>query len=146
TTMRAITLAATLLVACTVTPAEAQGDRSGLAGTWGFQTEPYGNLQFSNIMSGVAILTPSGSNRYDIRLVANERIIMRMTGRSRILTARQTCTAHDDGGQITINCQMAEPLEGYEPDDFVLQRGEDADQLVGVLSSANSGQVVFTRV
>ncbi|GAN00196.1 hypothetical protein U91I_03861 [alpha proteobacterium U9-1i] len=130
-------------VALIATPAVAQsGD---LSGTWAFQTQPYGDQQFGVVMSGVAIATASAPNRYDIRLIANELIIERASGRSQTITARQTCTGEDAGGQFNITCQMAEPVEGYEPDNFVLQRGE-ADQLVGVLSSATSGQVTFTRV
>jgi hypothetical protein len=96
-------------------------------------------------MSGVAVASPAAPNRYDIRLVANERIIDRASGQSQLLTARQTCTGESDGAQLTITCQMAEPLEGYQPDNFLLQQGE-ADQLVGVLDSAASSQVTFTRV
>jgi len=36
-------------------------------------------------------------------------------------------------------------VQGYEPDNFVLQVGE-TDQLVGVLRSQASPQVMFSRV
>lgn len=130
----------TLLAA---TPVAAQP--SDLAGTWAFQTQPYGDQQFGVVMSGVAIATPAARGRYDIQLLANELIMERASGRSQVITARQTCTGEDADGQVNITCQMAEPLEGYQPDNFVLQRGE-TDQLVGVLSSTASGQVTFTRV
>jgi hypothetical protein len=96
-------------------------------------------------MSGTAVITLAGQDRYDIRLLTNELIIQRQTGRTQLITARQTCTGDAAGGQVNISCQMAEPLQGYEPDNFVLQQGE-RDQMVGVLSSASSSQVTFTRM
>jgi hypothetical protein len=134
------TLAALAVMAA---PASAQSGDAHV-GTWAFQTEPYGNEQFSVIMSGVAIVSPPRRGRYDIRLVANE-LIVAVNGQSQMLTARQTCTGESSGGQFNISCQLAEPLEGYQPDNFVLQAGE-RDQMVGVLSSATSSQVTFTRV
>ena len=41
---------------------------------------------------------------------------------------------------------QAEPLDGYEPDNFILQPGEGSDQLVGALSSATSATVTFNRL
>jgi hypothetical protein len=144
--MRGIVIAAAaMLTACSAaTPAGAQAE-GDYAGTWAFQTDPYGNEQFGVVMSGVAVMTSAAPNRYDIRLLANELIIERLSGQSRLITARQTCTGETDGAQFNITCQMAEPLEGYEPDNFVLQDGEE-DQLVGVLNSATDGQVTFTRL
>jgi hypothetical protein len=132
------------LVAMWAAPASAQsGD--AYAGTWAFQTASYGSDQVGAIMSGVAVIERAARNRYNIRLLANERLVNRDTGQSAFLTARQTCTGQLDGAQFTIRCQLAEPVEGYEPDNFVLQQGE-ADQLVGVLSSSASPQVTFTRM
>lgn len=141
--MRSLLWAVLPITLLAATPVAAQ--TSDLSGTWAFQTQPYGDQQFGVVMSGVAIATPAARGRYDVRLLANELIMERATGRSQVITARQTCTAEDADGQVNITCQMAEPLEGYQPDNFVLQRG-DADQLVGVLSSTASGQVTFTRV
>lgn len=141
--MKARSAAFALALAALSAPASAQ--QQDLSGTWAFQTQDYGNQQYAVAMSGVAIMTATAPGRYDIRLVANELLGERATGRSQLITARQTCTGEEDGPQFTIRCQMAEPLEGYEPDNFLLQRG-DADQLVGVLNSATSGQVTFTRV
>ena len=126
-------------------PAQAQ-EASDRSGTWAFQTAPYGDAQFGVVMSGVAIMTASAPGRYDVRLLANELIIERATGRSQVLTARQTCTGEEADGQFALSCQLAEPLEGYQPDNFVLQAGENADQLVGALSSAASATVTFSRV
>jgi hypothetical protein len=141
--MRSLLWAVLPITLLAATPVAAQP--SDLSGTWAFQTQPYGDQQFGVVMSGVAIATRSAPGRYDIRLLANELIMDRASGRSQVITARQTCTGEDADGQVNITCQMAEPLEGYQPDNFVLQRGE-ADQLVGVLSSTASGQVTFTRV
>ncbi|MBX3430156.1 MAG: hypothetical protein KF779_11310 [Hyphomonadaceae bacterium] len=142
--MRGFLVAALTLAACSAPVAQAQsGD--AFEGTWAFQTASYGNEQVGGIMSGAAVITREAPDRYAIRLLANERLVNRDTGQSAFLTARQTCTGENDGGQFTITCQMAEPLEGYEPDTFVLQAGE-ADQLVGVLSSNNSSQVTFSRM
>jgi hypothetical protein len=144
--MREMMVAAAAMLAACSAPTQAGAQASdAYAGTWAFQTEPYGNEQFGVVMSGVAVVTPAAANRYAIRLIANELIIDRASGQSRRLTARQACTGEADGGQFTINCQLTTPLEGYEPDNFVLQQGE-ADELIGVLSSATSGQVTFTRL
>jgi hypothetical protein len=142
--MRVLTCALAVALALSVMPATAQTSGSH-AGTWAFQTEPYGSDQFAVVMSGAATFTAVAPDRYDIRLIANELIIERVTGRTQLVTARQTCTGEADGAQLTISCEMAEPLEGYAPDNFILQQG-DADQLIGVLSSNASSQVTFTRM
>lgn len=137
----AITAGFAIITACSG-PAGAQVDGT-LEGTWAFQTQPYvagqGTLA---VMSGVAIMRPESSG-YAIQLLANE--LVTQGGQSVMITARENCRGVNDGGQFTITCEMAEPLEGYAPDVFVLQTGEP-DQLVGVLESAASGQVTFTRV
>ncbi len=141
--MRAFLIAAAALIAC-ATPASAQS-RDAFVGTWAFQTTSYGTEQVGAIMSGAAVITRAAPNRYTIRLISNERLVNRDTGQGAFLTARQNCTGENADGQFTISCQMAEPLDGYEPDNFVLQAGE-ADQLVGVLSSNTSSQVTFSRL
>ncbi len=145
--MRGIVLAAAVvLAACSATTqasAQAENDR---AGTWAFQTELYGGMQVGAYMSGVAVMTATAPDRYDIRLMANERLVNRMTGETRLLVAHQTCTGEQTGAQFSITCQLAEPIEGYEADNFLLQQGEEPGQLVGVLESANSAQVTFTRM
>jgi hypothetical protein len=140
--MRGLVLA--LLLWAAAGGAQAQSSES-IDGTWAFQTELYGNGEFGAVMSGTAVITLAGQNRYDIRLISNELIIQRQTGRSQLVTARQTCSGDSESGQFNITCQMAEPLDGYEPDNFVLQQGE-RDHLVGVLASAASSQVTFTRM
>jgi hypothetical protein len=142
--MRAFLIASAALMAFAAAPASAQSN-DPYVGTWAFQTASYGNEQVGGIMSGAAVITRAGRDRYSIRLLSNERLVNRETSQGAFLTARQTCTGANDGGQFTITCQMAEPLEGYEPDNFVLQRGE-TDQLVGVLQSNNSSQVTFSRL
>ncbi len=142
--MRGILVAAAALSLLTIAPASAQRS-DAFEGTWAFQTASYGNEQVGGIMSGVAVITRDAPNRYAIRLISNERLVNRDTAQAAFLTARQNCTGQNDDGQFTISCQMAEPLEGYEPDNFVLQQGE-ADQLVGVLSSNTSSQVTFSRL
>lgn len=138
--------AAALLVACTAaSKAGAQGV-DDLAGTWAFQTTPYGSQQVRAYMSGVAVMTETGPGRYDIRLMANERLTSRVTGQTRLLVARQSCSGEMVGEQFTITCELAEPFEGYTPDNFLLQRGEESDQLVGVLSSNAEAQATFTRM
>jgi hypothetical protein len=139
--MRALAAAAGLAM-CAWAPA-ANAQTGSLEGTWAFQSQSYGNEQVGAVMSGVAVMTASAPNRYDIRIVANELLVNRATGESRLLTARQTCTGENSDGQFAITCQMAEPLEGYQPDNFLLQPGE-ADQLVGVLNS--SVQVTLARM
>ncbi len=143
--MRGILIAAAALSVLATATASAQSGGDAFTGAWAFQTTSYGTEQVGGIMSGAAVITRAGANRYDIRLLSNERLVNRETGQGAFLTARQTCTGQNDDGQFTISCQMAEPLEGYEPDNFVLQQGE-ADQLVGVLSSNTSSQVTFSRL
>jgi hypothetical protein len=132
------------LAACWAPAASAQS-RDAFEGTWAFQTASYGTEQVGGIMSGAALIARAGADHYTIRLISNERLVNRDTGQAAFLTARQTCTGQNDGGQFTISCQMAEPLEGYEADNFVVQQGE-IDQLVGVLSSSASSQVTFSRI
>ncbi|MEZ6023235.1 MAG: hypothetical protein R3C16_07470 [Hyphomonadaceae bacterium] len=144
--MRGSLFAAAALMACAAAPAASAQNGDAFTGTWAFQTNDYGNAQYVVAMSGVAVVTPSAPGRYDIRLIANEIIGERSTGRTQLITAREACTGEVDGEVFNIACQMAEPLEGYEPDNFILQSGEESDQMVGVLSSAASGQVTFTRM
>lgn len=142
--MRAFLIASAALMAFAASPASAQSS-DPFEGTWAFQTESYGNEQAGAIMSGAAIITRAGSDRYDIRLLSNERWVNRDTGEQRFLTARQNCTGVNDDGQFTITCQIAEAVEGYSPDNFILQRGEN-NELVGVLSSNVNSEVTFSRV
>lgn len=137
--------AAIALSACSATT-QANAQAGDHAGTWAFQTELYGSSQVGAYMSGVAVMTASAPGRYDMRLMANERLVNRLSGETRLLVAHETCTGEQSGAQFTITCQLAEPLEGYEPDNFVLQQGEEPGQLVGVLDSANDPQVTFTKM
>ncbi|MEQ1617246.1 MAG: hypothetical protein ABL883_02745 [Terricaulis sp.] len=139
--MRALAISlAVLSVAALAAPASAQQD--SLAGVWAFQSEPYGNEQFALTMSGAAVWEEARNGRYSIRLTANEIIVERASNRSRILTAHQNCTGERDGTQINVTCEMAEPLEGYTPDAFLLQDSDGA--LAGVLNTGP--QVTFARV
>jgi hypothetical protein len=142
--MRKLVFAGCAGLAMLAAPASAQNN--SLAGTWSFQSQSYGNEEFGVIMSGAAVIERPSRGRYSIRMLVHEQIVERETGRSRLLTARQNCTGTQDGEQFSITCQMAEPLEGYQPDNFVLQRGENADQLVGALSSAATTTVTFDRM
>ena len=141
--MRAFLIAAA--VAALAAPMASAQTGDAFEGTWAFQTESYGTEQVGAIMSGAAVITREAANNYRVRLISNERLVNRDSGQGAFLTARQNCTGVNDSGQFTISCQMAEALEGYEPDNFVLQAGE-ADQLVGVLSSQTSSQVTFSRM
>ncbi len=138
--------AAALLMACTATTQAGAQGADDFAGTWAFQTTLYGSQQVGAYMSGVAIMSESAPDQYSIRLMANERLVSRATGQTRLLVAHQNCTGEMVGEQFTISCELAEPLEGYAPDNFLLQRGEENDQLVGVLSSNTEAQVTFTRM
>lgn len=144
--MRGLLIASAVAIAALLaTPASAQRSGDPFAGTWAFQTTSYGDERVGAIMSGAAVITRAGRDRYTIRLVANERLVNSETGQQAFLTARQNCTGQNDAGQFTITCQLSEPVQGYEPDNFVLQVGE-TDQLVGVLRSQASPQVMFSRV
>lgn len=145
--MRGWTIAAALLAATACTgPAGAQAEAGdAYVGTWAFQTAPYAAAQgqVAAVMSGVAVVTPGADHQYDIRLIAHEYITQ--GARSVMLTARETCRGEVQDAQFAITCQMAEPLEGYQPDAFVLQAGE-ADEMLGVVSNDSSPQVTFTRL
>lgn len=140
--MRKLAAAAALALTALIAPAHAQVDGT-FEGTWAFQTQPYaagpGTIA---LMSGAAIMRAESSG-YAIQLLANE--LVTQGGQSVIITARQNCRGVNEAGQFTITCELAEPLEGYQPDVFILQAGEP-DQLAGVLQSASSGQVQFTRI
>jgi hypothetical protein len=140
--MRALAFATALAAMTGVAHAQASDP---YVGTWAFQTQPYeaGQAQVMAIMSGVAVITPGAGNRYDIKLLANEYVTQGQ--QSLMLTARENCHGEVQDGQFAITCEMAEPLEGYEPDTFVVQQGE-ADEMLGVLSSASSAQVTFSRL
>jgi hypothetical protein len=143
--MRALMMGAVMAACLMGAPANAQ-DANDLTGTWAFQTSSYGNGEFGVIMSGAATFTATAPNRYDVRLIANELIVQRETSASQMLTARQACVGENAEGQLTITCQLSEAVEGYEPDNFLLQAGTSADELVGALTSGSSPQVTFTRL
>lgn len=143
--MRTLIVGALAALSLTAAPAAAQAGNA-YAGTWAFQTEDYGNEDYSVIMSGVAVVTPASTpNRYRVQVLAQESIVQNETGDSRLLVARENCHGETANGQLSIECEMAEPLQGYEPDTFLLQTGE-ADRMVGVMSSATNAQVTFDRM
>ncbi|MFT3729669.1 MAG: hypothetical protein QM759_17740 [Terricaulis sp.] len=128
-----------------VTPAQAQAS-DGFSGTWGFQSEDYGNDDYGAAMSGVAVITPgSGANKYNIKLLAQEVISQRADGQSHLLVARENCQGEDTNGQLSVTCAMAEPLDNYTPDTFVIQT-VDHDHLGGVMTSSSGASVNFNRV
>ena len=142
--MRGASIAAALMLSAACTgQAGAQVDGT-FQGTWALQSEPYSaGAGTVAIMSGVAVMRPESSG-YAIQLLINE--LVTQGAQSVTITARETCRGAMDGAQFNITCEMAEPLEGYAPDTFVLQAGENADQLVGALVSSSSSQVTFTRL
>ena len=140
-----------IMAAALTAPAYAQTHTAAApgsyAGTWGFQSEDYGNDDYGVAMSGVAVITASAHpNRYDIRLLAQEIITQRESGMTHMLVARENCTGDGANGQLAITCDLAEPLANYQPDSFILQAGENGDQLVGALSSASNGSTTFNRL
>jgi hypothetical protein len=134
------------LAAITAAPAQAQSNP--FTGTWAFQTEDYGSESIVVTLSGAAIITHNGA-RYDIRLVAHEQASVQqpvMEGEdTEIVAAHQRCTGEADGAQFTITCEIVDAPESYAPDNFVLQV-DAPGRMVGVLQSASTGQVTFTRV
>ena len=143
--MRAMILAAAAAMSVMAAPASAQ-EMSDLSGTWAFQTSSYGNGEYGVIMSGAANFVATTAGRYTVQLIANELIVQRETSASQMLTARQNCVAEDSDGQVTITCNLSEAVEGYEPDNFLVQSGTTPDELVGALTSGSSPQVTFTRL
>ena len=147
--MRPILFAAfAALAACTAAAPSADAQSGDpYAGTWAFQSQPYGNEQFGVIMSGAMIATRERGDAYAVRLTANELIISRADGQSRLLTAHQTCRGERSGEVFNITCEIAEAPEGYAADNFILQRGEgeQESQLVGAMTG-NGTQVTFARV
>ena len=140
-----------IMAAALTAPAYAQTHTAAApgsyAGTWGFQSEDYGNDDYGVAMSGVAVITASAHpNRYDIRLLAQEMITQRESGMTHMLVAHENCTGDGANGQLAITCDLAEPLANYQPDSFILQPGENGDQLVGALSSASNGSTTFNRL
>ncbi len=147
--MRAMMFAAfAALAACsTATPTAQAQNGDAFAGTWAFQSEPYGNEQFGVIMSGAMVATHTRGDAYAVRLTANELIISRADGQSRMLTAHQTCEGRREAAVFNITCTLAEAPDGYQPDNFLLQpgEGEQQGQLVGAMTG-NGTQVTFSRV
>lgn len=138
----AILVAGTMIAA---PAAQAQSSSGRFAGTWAFQTTAYGqDMGVARALSGSAIISRSGSG-YDIRLAAHE-IEVGADGAGAILSAvRERCRGDVQGAQMTITCTLVNETSNYQPDNFVVQAGEDG-QLVGILTSVASSEVVFTRV
>lgn len=141
--MRAMLIGAfaAMLALAAPAPAEAQrGDQ--FVGTWSFQTQTL-DPEITHVLSGTAIITRQGRG-YNIRLVANDYAGIPGEG-ERVTTAHQRCRGEVDQSQLTITCELMEEMENYSPDNFVLQVAEPG-VMTGVLVSASSAQVVFTRV
>ena len=148
--MRNIWFAVLAAAACLAAPAHAQTQpaaaASSYAGTWGFQSEDYGNDDYGLATSGVAVITQAQGSRYTIRLLVQGLLTERESGLTHLLVAHEDCAGDASNGQLAITCHLAEPLPNYQPDSFVLQRGENGDQLVGALSAAPDGQTTFNRL
>src|SRR5690349_9855387 len=146
--MRKILLAA-LAAAALATPAYAQTQTAAaeprFAGTWGFQSEDYGTDDYGLVMSGVAVITQAQGNRYTVRLLTQQQLTERESGEQHMLVAHENCTGDASNGQLAITCQ-ADPLQqDRQPDTFLLQQGDNGDQLVGALTSSSNSQTTFTR-
>src|SRR6185312_3542014 len=155
--MRKILVAAAAALACAAAPAFAQTQTAAThtaatsppyAGTWGFQSEDYGNDDYGLAMSGVAVITPTQApNRYTISLLTQQQLTERESGETHTLVAHETCTGDASNGQLAITCQLADPAQSRQPDSFLLQRGDNADQMVGALTTAQqNGETTFNRV
>jgi|GEM_PF-2636987 len=144
--MRSKILAMAIAVAAvSAAPAHAQ-TRDPFIGTWGFQSDDYGNDNYGALMSGVAVITAgAAAHQYKIKLLAQEVISQRQDGQSHLLVAREECTGEDQSGQLTVNCQLSEPVENYQPDAFAIQ-AVDGDHLGGALTSSDGVSVNFNRV
>ena len=156
--MRRILVAAAV-AACAAAPAFAQTQTAAsqtqtaasaapFAGTWGFQSEDYGNDDYGLAMSGVAVITPAaGANRYTISLLTQQQLTERESGETHTLVAHEACTGDASNGQLAISCEQADPTQSSQPDSFLLQRGENADQMVGALTTSQAnGEATFNRV
>jgi hypothetical protein len=146
--MRKIWFAVLAAAACLAAPAHAQTQpaaASSYAGTWGFQSEDYGTDDYGLVMSGVAVITQAQANRYTVRLLTQQQLTERESGDTHMLVSHETCTGDAANGQLAITCQT-DPLQDRQPDTFLLQRGESADQLVGALTSSSNSQTTFNRV
>ena len=149
--MRKLLVAALAAMACFAAPAHAQTQpaaASSYAGTLGFQSEDYGNDDYGLAMSGVAVITAAQApNRYNISLLTQQQLTQRESGETHTLVAHENCTGDASNGQLAITCQLADPLQNYQPDSFLLQRGENGDQLVGALTtSQQNGETTFNRL
>jgi hypothetical protein len=149
--MRKIWFAVLAAAACLAAPAHAQTQpaaASSYAGTWGFQSEDYGNDDYGLAMSGVAVITPAqGANRYNISLLTQQQLTERESGETHTLVVHEACTGDASNGQLAISCQLADPVQNNQPDSFLLQRGDNADQMVGALTTSQSnGETTFNRV
>src|SRR5262249_13214361 len=107
---------------------------SSYAGTWGLHSEDSGNDDYGLVLSGVAVTTQAAAHRYSISLLTQQQLTERESGETHMLVAHETCTGDASNGQLAISCQLADPLQNYQPDSFLLQRGDSADQMVGALT------------
>ena len=136
--------------ACAATPALAQTQTAAssapYAGTWGFQSEDYGNDDYGAAMSGVMVITAgSSAHHYNINLLAQEMISQKSDDESHLLVAREDCKGEDVSGQLTVTCELSEPVDNYQPDAFAIQ-AVDHDHLGGALTSSDGASVNFNRV
>ena len=142
-------LVAVAAAACAATPAFAQTQTAAsaapYAGTWGFQSDDYGTDDYGLVMSGVAVITQTQGNRYNVRLLTQQQLTERESGETHMLVGRENCTGDASNGQLAITCQ-ADPLQDRQPDTFLLQQGDSADQLVGALTSSSNSQTTFSRL
>ncbi|MFZ2030626.1 MAG: hypothetical protein WAU68_09990 [Vitreimonas sp.] len=146
--MRIILLAA-LAAAALAASANAQTQTAAaeprFTGTWGFQSEDYGTDDYGLAMSGVAVITQAQGTHYNVRLLTQQQLTERESGQTHMLVGHETCSGDASNGQLAITCQ-ADPLQDRQPDTFLLQRGDNADQLVGAITSSSNSQATFSRM
>lgn len=137
-------IVATLALAFFASPALAQS-RDPFPGTWAFQTGNYGNGGVTRALSGAAVITRVGGGSYSVRLTAHEITAAPGQG-ERVIWAAEDCSGQLQGAQLIVTCTVTDTEVSYAPDNFVLQRGANSNELVGDMQSAASASVVWQRV
>ncbi len=137
------TLAASLaiLVSGAAAQADVSPDEVSVIGSWSFVANTYDNCEFT----GVAHLTPGTSPDLHACELTARQACTDIT-----YVVRQSCTAKRSGGQLIINSEIEEFLEGpptpgYWPDNFILTIKSET-RMIGALLSHGSHAAEFRRM
>lgn len=127
--------------ALTATPALAEVEPN-IAGRWTFTAK----LQIDCSFSGTASLQHDGNGKYSGELTARQSC----TSLEQDYLVRQNCVASKFGNQLSVRCQIAEFINGFEsgsyyPDNFTLTIASDKRMHGALLSAGDANPAEWKR-